>query len=294
MLSLKNFVRSTVTRSLFAVAAAVVALSALQAQAALLVYEGFSYPVGGLAGQNGGSGWSNAWSDQTLDFPGSLGQVVSPGLTYLNLAVTGNHAEVAPDVGISQRTLRNLSTNFGTDGTSVYFSFLYQPHSTSPGPYNGYELYNSPTQDDGARTIQIGINGVAVAPSLFVNGALVGLPLVAQGTNVHFFVGKIVYGAGDVDTLILYADPTSLATEGGPDTTTTAGAFSNLAFELVSMTSFQDPGVNFDELRFGDTWADVVPLEGGGAVPEPSTFVLAALGLAGLGLVGWKQRRSRG
>ncbi|MCE9547969.1 MAG: PEP-CTERM sorting domain-containing protein [Planctomycetia bacterium] len=32
----------------------------------------------------------------------------------------------------------------------------------------------------------------------------------------------------------------------------------------------------------------------GGGVPEPSTFVLAALGLAGLGLVGWRTRRSRG
>ena len=41
-----------------------------------------------------------------------------------------------------------------------------------------------------------------------------------------------------------------------------------------------------DEVRIGAQWADVTPM-----VPEPSTFLLSAIGLAGVGLAGRRRRR---
>ncbi len=56
--------------------------------AAILVYDGFNYPVGNLDGNNNGIGWTGAWTGGNAQM-----DVVAPaGLTYLTLKNTNGHA----------------------------------------------------------------------------------------------------------------------------------------------------------------------------------------------------------
>ena len=53
---------------------------------------------------------------------------------------------------------------------------------------------------------------------------------------------------------------------------------------------WKDGQAAMDEIRFGATAGDVMPSAAGLAVPEPSTFALAALGLMGLAIA-WRRRK---
>jgi len=118
--------------------------------------------------------------------------------------------------------------------------------------------------------------------------------------TTHLLVGKIEdNGAGTGnDSVTLYVDP--IMTDeyfNTPvlDTVNLDNSYyvaNNASFPLAAIFlgghSIENKTVQFDEFRVGATWADVVPFT---VVPEPSTFVLAALGLLGLGVVGCRRRR---
>ena len=92
---------------------------AASVNADLIVYDGFDYAAGGLAGNDGGEGqWGdNAWTDS--------GQVFAGGLTYPAMPVTGGKAG---NVGTGERVQmkREADTTWGQADTTTWFAFLVQ------------------------------------------------------------------------------------------------------------------------------------------------------------------------
>jgi len=133
-----------------------------------------------------------------------------------------------------------------------------------------------------------------------VNNPL-GLRAEPIGNNqalVNITVGEIAWGAGagNSDRVSFYVfhdkDPLSLAAyEAGKMTwdTGTDTSSRRSEFNYISMGG----GRYFaDEIRVGTTFESVVAAEAPPAgVPEPSTYALGLIGLAGLGLFAWRRRR---
>src|ERR1700724_497683 len=99
------------------------------AQFNTIAYDGFSYSAGSLAGQNGGTGWTTAWT-RTYP-PGGDFQVSSTGLSYSGLSTTGGSIVWGSggSSGISEdsRSLLRLSSGL------VYVQFLGQFGASSGG-----------------------------------------------------------------------------------------------------------------------------------------------------------------
>ena len=98
-------------------------------------------------------------------------------------------------------------------------------------------------------------------------------------------VAKVTFGAV-TDTISLYVNP---ALGGGPPASPTVSLAVPHAATLsqfdVDYGSLSGGSTMFDEIRLGQTFADVTP------VPEPSSLLLAGLAALGLHL---KRRRVRG
>ncbi len=101
----------------------------------------FSYPAGDLNNDNGGSGFSDAWTQTAISggpVSGS-GVVASPGLTYPGLQTSGGAVTLTTPVSgtmsndyttttYSRDLSSPLASPTGT-GTTAYFSFLIRPNS---------------------------------------------------------------------------------------------------------------------------------------------------------------------
>src|SRR6266853_1285129 len=96
-------------------------VTASQASAALLTYEGFNYTAGSsLDNQSGGTGWDANWG-QFLGGAGSYasvaGSLADPTST---LVTSGNHVDTAGAFGGRY----NAFPGYGADGSTAYFSIL--------------------------------------------------------------------------------------------------------------------------------------------------------------------------
>jgi hypothetical protein len=98
-------------------------LGATSAQADLIVYDGFDYLAGDLAGNNGGEGqWGdNAWTDGSA----AASQVFGGSLTYPAMPVSGGKAgNVGTGEGVQMK--RETGTTWGQADTTTWFAFLIQ------------------------------------------------------------------------------------------------------------------------------------------------------------------------
>jgi hypothetical protein len=117
--------------------------------AAELAYEGFQYTAGELlAGQNGGSGFSGAWS--TLETSGTGITVKADGLTFSNLLVSGGRVEgQGTDGGGKSRDQRNLAQNAPGQ---LYGSYLYRRDSTFGTLTVAGIMFGNPGEEDNDST----------------------------------------------------------------------------------------------------------------------------------------------
>jgi len=249
--------------------ACVVSMALPAAHAALMAYEGFNYPAGtaNLTGLNGGFGWKGSWQGVN----NGSSSVQASGLTAGANAPSGYDA-FSTGKGIltpnNTRTGRNLDTsvggafdvkgylnggNIGASGKTVYLSFMQQPNGTTS--YYEFEFHRGNLGDPG-RIGGIG-NDSGGNTSVYLRVPSAGQTAIGAGsTAVNFFVVRIDFLGGN-DTVTVYQNPTS-ATEPVSPTLQKTGA-GDMSFSGLSVGCFNNGRtVAHDEIRVGETWADVV------------------------------------
>ena len=268
-------------RILFAATAfvAVALLTASTAQASP-VYEGFDYPAGStLVGQNGGNGFAGGWISGGFnanpandnDYVISSGSLSSP-----NLLTSGNRVSTGPHGTISGLT-RNLASPLGTPGTTAYLSVLLRPDGTiGAGVFNGFfGIYlDSPVEPD----IFIGKPGGGALGEYVVEdrggGGQVSSGIAVDLTKAALLVLRADFHANSAlpDKFTLYVNPGA--------TEPSVGAVKNdsNAGTISAVTLYSTGAYSTDEIRIGNTFADVAPQAGAAAVPLPGALVPGMVG----------------
>lgn len=267
------------------------------AHATLLVYEGFDYPTNTtIAGQSGGSLWTNAWafgSSQGLatNVAGSLGYTDVNGRSLQTSGgslVVGNPGGSTSTTANPTRTLNgNLSAGTNTTagpGRTNWISFLYQRLNFIPGPYfrqANLGLFEGGTErgDVGApNTSATNFHQLSLWGSGPHNNAMAfqspAHPITSG--SCYFILMKIVTDAAtNNDTAYVWFNWTNLLVEPSPSTATLTNAEVN--FSAVNIVRFQAGNANSsgsnavfqaDELRLGTTFADVTPSVASLAAPS--------------------------
>lgn len=218
----------------------------------LNAYEAFDYAAGSLDGQNGGTGFATAWS---LD-SGNSAIVNATGLTAPTGLPTeqGGTLEMNTGLGAFEQS-RDLTATLGTDGTTAWFSFLMRPDNVSFGGIS-FEIGDGTGADN---TVNIGNNGNDWLVGIDGSPAGVTIDNVVTSGQTYFMAVQIDFAAGN-DTVTLYVDPTAgVSTPDSPPamqaqlTTADLGTFSRIAV----IGGFSGNAANIDEIRVGDTYADV-------------------------------------
>ena len=259
-------------------------IAVLPARATLLGYEGYGYSTGAnLAGLNGGAGWNGGWVDVrnvggvTINAGNLVAGANAPG--GYDARSTGNSVLVGN--GNRYGRVLDCSANgtfgahgyidgngrIGAAGKVLYISFIQQANVAS-GEYYEFEFHRDNLDDSGRVG---GIYGDGSNIYLRTPGSIT--PLAAINAATNFYVLKIVFNVSGSDDVYIYRNPTG-ATEGGNTPTLTELAQGDFSFNGISLSAFfgSAPVVQLnDQIRLGESWADVV---GGppGFIVQPSGF----------------------
>lgn len=292
------------------------------APAALLVYEGFDYPVApnGVSGQNGGLGFDNAW-----DSPANSGDIIAGSMSYTDgggrsLVTAGNtYFGDATTVAVGTAGSTTI-TNFRTmdtaingaaagGATTLYVSVLAE-QTTGAGRAMNFAIFTNVANNGiytsqerisighGTNTPSAGLDPYTWGAFVFGNGNNGALPQVIGSNysnvsmyNSTFAVLRIDVNASGLDERYrLYLNPSLDAEPGAAEVDFFRDSLVSLdeidrirPFAGGSNATLGAAQSNLDEIRIGTAWADVTPF-----VPEPSATLL---GLAGLGLALIRRRR---
>ncbi|MDB6123611.1 MAG: hypothetical protein JWQ71_2604 [Pedosphaera sp.] len=257
---------------------------------------GTSYTVGSnLIGQTNaaGVGWTQAGPNSAVQPTIQAGDLTISGLASSG----GNQSVKFGGNGTSARF--NLSSIVGS-GT-IYYSFALKLTSiaglSSSGVFWSGFNNSAGTQLTTPTTVVTRIvtrtgPGGTFNLGLDKSSGIVGSFVwdsnnFAPTTDTIFIVGSYTFNSGSTtdDVSQMWVNPNSAdfgaanAPAGG--LTSTAGNDISLnqiaSFVFFDRNAAEPAGIVADDLRIGTSWADVTP-----AVPEPTTWVLTAVGLAGL------------
>lgn len=267
------------------------------ARAELLVYEPFDYPAGLTLNANPASGFNltGLWDDPSITgFKLAAG---SPGLTYGSLlgplpAASGNRLTQA--VGT---TPGNSTVAIGDDvlvaaGETIYFSALFTFDDSS----NGNHLAQVALLDEstghsltfGERAV--GVRGLGVESNALATGgahSAAGADNAFSDGQTLWLIGRYTNGAaagGDSIDLVGYDTAASQSIAPSFDLADPSAQFAysltgvDLDLAQISAIRFTIRGTannHIDELRIGETYADV-------ALPAPGAAVTLAAACVGL------------
>jgi hypothetical protein len=249
-------------------------------RAGLLVYEPFDYgPVGAdLLGQSGGGsfGFASPWSPG--GFNASINNnydVGGPSLSFGSLLTNGGRVSSAPQTAIAGIT-RSFSTPIGTPGTVRYYSFLLRPEQQlNQGAFNGFLGLTLEAPDPVEPELFVGKPGGGAISQIVIEDrggtgqVSSGVSAISGQTNL--LVVRAQFTAGN-DTFTLYVNPTP----GAPEPVSGGILKNDSNIPVISgFTIYSTGAVSIDELRLGETFADVTPV-----VPEPASLgILLATGM---------------
>ncbi len=274
-----NRVRSRVVSVLrrIALCGAVVACGANAGHAALLFTETFQYTLGAnLAGQNGGTGFSAAWSGGN--------STIVVGL------VSGSGSAVQ----VGTASTRQMAATASTTGTSMYITYLMNATSFSGGNYTGISLF-----DGGTEEMFMGIpwqaqkfgfdaragNGAADIKSvdftpLTNTSYLVALGLVPSATS-----GKVDVKMWATSNLAI--DPDTLVA--GTPNASLLGTKSNFSFSSLRIAGDYAGSLKVAGIASSPNVSEAASVSVN-AVPEPATLGLIGVGAALVGLRAVRRR----
>lgn len=210
--------------------------------------ESFRYAVGTLAGSAGGSGFDgNAWTGG--------GSVISPGLNYPGLSSSSNAASLTATT--ADCILFPISGGYGgAGGGTVWISFLVRgvlPNDTAQSA--GLSILNGTTESLflGLDTYAGGSTWGWVGPGM---GPVTPPNSVVPSTNADLLVYRLDFPAAvnDLVNVTFYGDPAAGST---PPVATASGAVHYFSFTAIRLRTTLTN--DFDEIRLGGSWSDVVP-----------------------------------
>ena len=238
----------------------------LPATATSLFTETFNYSIGsGLAGQNGGSGFSGGWS-------GGDSTVVT--------GIGGSGSALQVGSSISSRSL--LST-FGTSGNSIYLSYIMNSSNFSGGNYTGLSLWQGSTENMflgipwNAQSFGFdahGGNGTADIKTVNFTPSANTSYLVAFGLLPSATSGKVDIKLWATSDLGVSA-ATLMA---GAPNAQLLGSRSNFSFDTIKVAGNYAGALKLSGLAMADTGAEAINTSVS-SVPEPSALSLLAVGL---------------
>jgi hypothetical protein len=255
------------------------ALSDVSARAAIQSSDAFNYsPVGSdLLGKSGGAGWAAAWAAGGFNASFSNNFDISSGtLTYPGLESSGERVSSGPQNAISgiSRPLAIPIPAAVNQTTTRYLSVLLRLDSSlNVGAFNGFfgvYLDGGGINDD---DLYIGKPGGGALAQWVVEtrgGAgqvSTGKAVVSGQTTLLVLKADLRTGA---DTFSLVANPTLPGAEPAVYDAVKSGF--DLG-QLNGITIYSAGHFSVDEIRWGETYADVTP------IPEPATILPVALGV---------------
>ncbi len=288
---------------------------AISGQASLFVYEGFDYPVSAtLPGQNGGTGWSNAWIGPNLGgaatTTGDLPFGITNGLNWTNGAgyVAGVGACIFDeDDGSSTHSIGHGDARQWFDpsnplmpfesvfGTTIWFSCLvtYEVDSTSGGivvPFgNSFQALSG---------IGISCKGSGGALQVYIRqfccemstNTVNYLQTAGSRTSPALVVGRFRLGPPvanpllqpGTDRLDVWLNQSREPTNDSALFMTDFTAFRTAPYSQGNLLvrTGGNCQMKVDEIKIGSTWADVVPATAISTNPPPASPILS-LALAG-------------
>lgn len=223
------------------------AFLSMTARAELIVVEAFDYPPAEIVKQNGGEGWAGPWEGGRNDV-----QAESLSALYGETPKTSGGALTInkPDWG----SVRALANPLGEKSGTYYISLLIRNDiAVSKENYGGVTFL----PEEGKS------GGFGIGQKYFGRVWSIQSPKDTAATNAEsanseaaFCVAKVTYSdKPEDDSILLFVNPDLAAEPKNPDAEVTG-----LDLDPITKIRLQARmPFTVDELRIGETWADVCP-----------------------------------